>query len=884
MESDLPKSYDPSQVEEKWYRYWLEKRYFHSEVDPSRRKFSVVIPPPNVTGSLHMGHALNNTIQDIFVRWKRMQGYNTMWLPGTDHAGIATQNVVEKALAQEGLTKEDLGREKFLERVWEWKKKYGGRIILQLKRLGASCDWERERFTLDEGLSRAVKEVFVRLFKEGLIYRGNYIINWCPRCGTALSDIEVEHREVSGNLWYVRYPIVGEEESYVVVATTRPETILGDVAVAVHPDDERYRSLIGKKVRIPLTDRIGPIVSDKMVDPSFGTGAVKITPAHDPNDFLVAQRHGLPLVRVINPDATMNEDAGERYKGLDRFECRKKVVEDLEREGLLEKVEDYVHAVGHCYRCKTIIEPYLSEQWFVRMKPLAEPAIKAVREGRIKLVPKIWEKVYYEWMENIRDWCISRQLWWGHRIPVWYCQNCGHMNAFVDPPEKCEKCGSQDLVQDPDVLDTWFSSALWPFSTLGWPEKTPDLEYYYPTDLLVTGFDIIFFWVARMIMMGLKFMGDVPFYDVYIHALVRDEEGKKMSKSFGNVIDPLDMIEKYGADALRFTLASLALQGRDIKLSEGKIESSKNFANKIWNALRFILMNIRGFDPNSVSEKDLLLDLADRWILSRTQRVIKEVSELLSGYYIGESAKALYEFIWGEFCDWYIEISKRTLYDSSVEEKRRMSVKYVLWKVSSVILRLLHPYMPFITEELWHRLPGVERSIVVAPWPSCEERFLNEDAERKMKDVMESIRLIRNMRAEMGIQLGQKVKVVIKPRDRSFADLVRSLKGYFISLASLSELLIDPNYEKPRGCAVGVMSKAEIFMPLGEFMNLDREIARLKRELSEIEEDIKRVKAKLSNKSFLEKAPKKVVEKEREKLRNLEDRRERIKKHLELLS
>ncbi len=884
MESDLPKSYDPSQVEEKWYRYWLEKRYFHSEVDPSRRKFSVVIPPPNVTGSLHMGHALNNTIQDIFVRWKRMQGYNTMWLPGTDHAGIATQNVVEKALAQEGLTKEDLGREKFLERVWEWKKKYGGRIILQLKRLGASCDWERERFTLDEGLSRAVKEVFVRLFKEGLIYRGNYIINWCPRCGTALSDIEVEHREVSGNLWYVRYPIVGEEESYVVVATTRPETILGDVAVAVHPDDERYRSLIGKKVRIPLTDRIGPIVSDKMVDPSFGTGAVKITPAHDPNDFLVAQRHGLPLVRVINPDATMNEDAGERYKGLDRFECRKKVVEDLEREGLLEKVEDYVHAVGHCYRCKTIIEPYLSEQWFVRMKPLAEPAIKAVREGRIKLVPKIWEKVYYEWMENIRDWCISRQLWWGHRIPVWYCQNCGHMNAFVDPPEKCEKCGSQDLVQDPDVLDTWFSSALWPFSTLGWPEKTPDLEYYYPTDLLVTGFDIIFFWVARMIMMGLKFMGDVPFYDVYIHALVRDEEGKKMSKSFGNVIDPLDMIEKYGADALRFTLASLALQGRDIKLSEGKIESSKNFANKIWNALRFILMNIRGFDPNSVSEKDLLLDLADRWILSRTQRVIKEVSELLSGYYIGESAKALYEFIWGEFCDWYIEISKRTLYDSSVEEKRRMSVKYVLWKVSSVILRLLHPYMPFITEELWHRLPGVERSIVVAPWPSCEERFLNEDAERKMKDVMESIRLIRNMRAEMGIQPGQKVKVVIKPRDRSFADLVRSLKGYFISLASLSELLIDPNYEKPRGCAVGVMSKAEIFMPLGEFMNLDREIARLKRELSEIEEDIKRVKAKLSNKSFLEKAPKKVVEKEREKLRNLEDRRERIKKHLELLS
>ncbi|MCD6363731.1 MAG: valine--tRNA ligase [Synergistetes bacterium] len=884
MEPDLPRSYDPSQVEEKWYSYWLKKGYFHSEVDPSREKFSVVIPPPNVTGSLHMGHALNNTIQDIFVRWRRMQGYNTMWLPGTDHAGIATQNVVEKALAQEGLTKEELGREKFLKKVWEWKEKYGGRIILQLKRLGASCDWDRERFTLDEGLSRAVREVFVRLFREGLIYRGNYIINWCPRCGTALSDIEVEHQEVNGKLWYVRYPIVGEEGNYIVVATTRPETILGDVAVAVHPDDKRYKELVGKRVRIPLTDRIGPIISDNMVDPSFGTGAVKITPAHDPNDFLVAQRHNLPLVKVMNPDATMNEDAGERYKGLDRFECRERIVEDLEKEGLLERVEDYVHAVGHCYRCKTVIEPYLSEQWFVKMKPLAEPAIKAVREGRIKLVPKTWEKVYYEWMENIRDWCISRQLWWGHRIPVWYCRNCGHMNAFVDPPEKCEKCGSQDLFQDPDVLDTWFSSALWPFSTLGWPEKTPDLEYYYPTDLLVTGFDIIFFWVARMIMMGLKFMGDVPFYDVYIHALVRDEEGKKMSKSFGNVIDPLDMIEKYGADALRFTLASLALQGRDIKLSEGKIESSKNFANKIWNALRFILMNLRGFDPTSISEDALSLDLADRWILSRTQRIIKEVSELLKGYYIGESAKALYEFIWGEFCDWYIEISKKTLYDSSADSLRKESVRYVLWKVSSVILRLLHPYMPFVTEELWHRLPAVEGSIVVAPWPSYQEELVDEDAERKMRDVMESIRLIRNMRAEMGIQPGQKVKIVVKPHDQEFASLIRSLEGYFTSLASLSELSIDPDYERPKGCAVGVMNKAEIFMPLGEFMDLEKEISRLKREISDIEEDIQKVKTKLSNKAFLERAPREVVEKERKKLKGLEDRKERIERHLELLS
>lgn len=884
MHSELPKAYDPSRVEEKWYAYWIEKGYFHSKVDFSKKKFSVVIPPPNVTGSLHMGHALNNTIQDIFVRWKRMQGFNTMWLPGTDHAGIATQNVVERALAREGLRKEDLGREKFLERVWEWKEKYGGTIILQLKRLGASCDWNRERFTLDEGLSKAVREVFVRLFREGLIYRGSYIINWCPRCGTALSDIEVEHEEVKGNLWYVKYPILGEPGNYITIATTRPETILGDVAVAVHPDDERYREFVGKSVRIPLVDRVGPIIADSMVDPSFGTGAVKITPAHDSNDFLVAQRHSLSPVKVIGPDGRMTEEAGERYRGLDRFECRKKVVEDLRKGGFLEKVEDYSHAVGHCYRCKTIIEPYLSEQWFVKMKPLAEPAIKAVQEGRVRFIPKTWEKVYYEWMENIRDWCISRQLWWGHRIPVWYCQECGHMNAFVEPPERCEKCGSKELIQDPDVLDTWFSSALWPFSTLGWPEDTPDLRYYYPTDLLVTGFDIIFFWVARMIMMGLKFMGEVPFYDVYIHALVRDEEGKKMSKSFGNVIDPLDMIEKYGADALRFTLASLAVQGRDIKLSESKIESSKNFANKIWNALRFILMNLKDFDPQSLSEENLVFDLPDRWILSRTQRVIKEVTELLNGYYVGESAKALYEFIWGEFCDWYVEISKATLYDSNENKLRKDSVRYILWKVSSVLLRLLHPYMPFITEELWQHLPGVGESIVVSAWPVPEDKFIDEGAESKMRYIMDTIRTIRNLRAEMEVKPGEKVKVVIKPHDLEYEALVKEYERYILRLASLSELRIDSLYERPRGCAVGVIDKAEVFMPLGELIDVDKEIGRLKLKLEEIIGEISRIEAKLSNRDFVERAPQNVVEKEKAKLEEFYDMKRRIERHIEQLA
>ncbi len=884
MQGELPKAYDPHTVEEKWYSYWIERGYFYSSVDKNKKKFSIVIPPPNVTGSLHMGHALNNTIQDIFIRWKRMQGYNTMWLPGTDHAGIATQNVVERALAQEGLKKEDLGREKFLERVWEWKEKYGGKIIHQLKRLGASCDWKRERFTLDEGLSKAVREVFVRLFREGLIYRGNYIINWCPRCGTALSDIEVEHEEVKGNLWYVRYPIVDESSSYITVATTRPETILGDVAVAVHPEDERYKTLIGKRVKIPLTDRIGYIIADTMVDSSFGTGAVKITPAHDPNDFLVAQRHGLKYIQVIGPDGKMTEESGKRYKGLDRLECRRKVVEDLMKENLLEKVEDYTHAVGHCYRCKTIVEPYLSEQWFVKMKPLAEPAIRAVKEGKIRFIPKTWEKVYYDWMENIRDWCISRQLWWGHRIPVWYCQRCGHMNAFTDPPDNCEKCGSTELVQDNDVLDTWFSSALWPFSTLGWPEKTPDLEYYYPTDLLVTGFDIIFFWVARMIMMGLKFMGDVPFYDVYIHALVRDEEGKKMSKSFGNVIDPLDMIEKYGADALRFTLASLTIQGRDIRLSESKIESSKNFANKIWNALRFILMNIKDLEPRELKKEMLQMDLSDRWILSRTQKTIKEVTKLLENYYVGESAKVLYDFIWGEFCDWYIEISKGTLYDEKAGELRKKSVKYILWEVSSIILRLLHPFMPFITEELWQHLPATSESIVIAPWPKVDESLIDEDAERRMTYIMETIRSIRNLRAEMDIQPGKKVRVIIKPYDAEYEDLIQANKDHIIRLSTLSELQISWDFQRSRGCAVGVIDKAEIFMPLGEIMDIEKESLRLKRELIEIEKEIERINAKLSNEEFLQKAPESVIDKEKKKLEELEKIKERMERYIEYLA
>ncbi|MDR1875080.1 MAG: valine--tRNA ligase, partial [Synergistaceae bacterium] len=704
---DLPRGYTPEAMEEKWYAFWLERGLFNADIEEAEKRppFSIVIPPPNVTGSLHMGHAFNNTFQDILCRTRRMQGYNVLWLPGTDHAGIATQNVVEKDLAAKGVTRHDLGREAFVEKVWEWKKVYGDRIIRQMKKLGNSCDWRRERFTLDEGLSRAVREVFVQLYKKDLIYRGKYIINWCSRCHTALSDLEVEHEEAPGKFYYVRYPFE-DGTGEITVATTRPETIIGDVAIAVHPRSEQFRRLIGKKVRVPLTGgedsmnpgslRLIPIIEDNMVDPEFGTGCVKITPAHDPNDFLVGQRHDLPQLQVIDDEGFMNENAGI-YRGLSIKEARERTAADLEKQGYLVRTEEMTHSVGHCQRCNTTVEPCLSEQWFVRAAPLAKRGVKAVQDGLIRWIPEQWEKTYFQWMENIRDWCISRQLWWGHRIPAWTCADCGHLTVSATDPTECESCGSKNIAQDEDVLDTWFSSALWPFSTMGWPDRTPELEYFYPTSLMVTGFDIIFFWVARMIMTGLEFMDAEPFRDVYIHSLIRDEHGQKMSKSKGNVIDPLDMIEKYGADALRMALAALSTQGRDILLSAGKIETYRFFMNKLWNAARFALMNL-GDGTEAIDGAQLRLQ--DRWILSRTQEVVEQETRLIDEYDIGSAARLLYDFIWGDFCDWYLEMSKPALRGDEGEERKR-TVQGVLDEVFRTLLPLLHPFIPFVTEELW---------------------------------------------------------------------------------------------------------------------------------------------------------------------------------------
>ncbi|MGB4483327.1 MAG: valine--tRNA ligase, partial [bacterium] len=740
---NLSTVYNPRVVEDKWYQYWMEGDYFRPTIDPEQEPFTIVIPPPNVTGALHMGHALDNTIQDVLIRWKRMTGVPTLWLPGTDHAGIATQARVVESLAQEGLTPQDLGREKFLERTWQWKEQYGGRIIEQLKRLGASCDWSRERFTMDEGCSRAVREVFVSLFEKGLIYRGDYIVNWCPQCGTAISDIEVEHEEEEGKLWHFRYPLI-DGEGYVTVATTRPETILGDTAVAVHPEDERYRDLVGKRLVLPGVGRQIPIVADPYVDPEFGSGAVKVTPAHDPNDFLIGLRHGLEQVVVMAPDGTMNENAG-KYQGMDRLECREALVADFDREGYLVKVEDHLHAVGHCSRCDTTIEPLLSKQWFVRMKPLAEPALEAVRQGQIRFVPERFTKIYCDWLENIRDWCISRQLWWGHRIPVWYCQDCDEIIASREDLNQCPHCGGE-VEQDPDVLDTWFSSALWPFSTLGWPDDTEDLNYFYPTSVLVTGRDIIFFWVARMIFMGLEFMQEEPFREVLIHGLVLDSQGRKMSKSLGNGIDPLEVIEEYGADTLRFMLMTSTTPGNDMRFYWERVENCRNFANKIWNASRFALMNLTDFQPEGIEEDQLAYSMADRWILSRLNRTIARVTEELEEYQLGEAATTLYEFIWGEFCDWYIEMIKPRLYAKEDGEGRRTS-QYVLWKVLETTLRLLHPFMPFITEEIWQHLPHGGPSICVAPWPEAGDT--DPAVEEEMERIMAVIRGVRNIRAEM---------------------------------------------------------------------------------------------------------------------------------------
>jgi valyl-tRNA synthetase len=877
----IPKVYEPHQVEEKWYSYWMENNYFHAEPDQGGDPFCIVIPPPNVTGTLHLGHALDNTIQDVLIRWRRMQGFNTLWMPGTDHAGIATQARVEEDLSKEGLSKYDLGRERFLERVWDWKEEYGGEIINQLKRLGASCDWERERFTMDAGCSRAVREVFRQLYEKGLIYKGSYIINWCPKCQTTISDIEVEHEDEDSKLYYVHYP-AADGSSGITVATTRPETMMGDTGVAVHPDDERYAGLIGKMVVLPLMNREIPVVADEAVDPTFGTGAVKITPAHDPADFEMGRRHNLPEIVVIGKDGILTEEAGG-YVGMTREEARRRVVEDLSDLNALVKMDDYSHAVGHCYRCSSVIEPVVSEQWFVRMKPLADPAMKAVKEGHIRFVPERFTKVYLNWLEEIRDWCISRQLWWGHRIPVWYCQDCGQVICSVDDPQECTECDSANLEQDPDVLDTWFSSALWPFSTMGWPEKTKELDFYYPTSVLVTGRDIIFFWVARMIFMGLEFMQEEPFRDVFIHGLILDGQGRKMSKSLRNGIDPLEVIDKYGADTLRFTLVTGNTPGNDLRFYWEKVESTRNFANKIWNASRFAMMNLEDFDiKDAVSLDDPeQLELVDRWILSRLNRTIAGVTDNLEAYELGEAARLLYEFIWNEFCDWYIEVIKPRLYGKESPESR-VTAQTVLHHVLTHTMELLHPFMPFLTEEIWQHLPHTGESIMIASWPKINSEQVDQETEGQMEFLMEVIRGIRNMRGEMKIHPGTTVKCVAAA-GLNDSKLLQNYGAYVELLANCELEIATPGQAKPKQALTTVVQGTEIYLPLAGLVDLDKELARLEKEEKTIIGVLERVQKKLANEQFLAKAPTAVVEKEREKEAELERTKETIHKRLAAL-
>jgi valyl-tRNA synthetase len=877
---NLGKTYDPKPIEDKWYAWWTEHRLFEGNADTEKDPFCIVIPPPNVTGSLHMGHALNNTLQDIQCRYKRMNGYDVLWLPGTDHAGIATQNVVERNLSSQGISRHELGREAFVEKVWEWKEQYGNRIVNQLKKLGASCDWRRERFTMDEGLSRAVRAVFVRLYKEGLIYKGKYIINWCPRCQTALSDLEVEHQESNGNLYHVTYPFT-DGEGAVTVATTRPETILGDVAIAIHPRDEKNRHLIGKTVIVPLVEREIPIIEDPMVDPDFGTGCVKITPAHDPNDFLVGQRHGLESIQVIDSEGRMNEIAG-RYSGMDRFEARKLIIEDLSAAGNLLRVEEHLHSVGQCYRCRTIVEPYLSEQWFVKAKPLAEKGVEAVKAGRIRFVPEQWTGTYYQWMDEIRDWCISRQLWWGHRIPAWTCGSCGHITVSETDPDCCENCGSTTIIQDEDVLDTWFSSALWPFSTLGWPDRTPELSHYYPTSLLVTGFDIIFFWVARMIMMGLHFMDEVPFRDTYIHALVRDESGQKMSKSKGNVIDPLDIIEQYGADALRLTLAALTVQGRDILLSTNRIETYRFFLNKLWNASKLALSSIEGKSRNrEIIENDLRLH--DRWILERTDAVIAETTRFLDGYYFGEAAKLLYDFVWGELCDWYLEMAKPAL-KGDEGPSRKAATQAVLCRVFESVLKLLHPFIPFLTEELWRAFGFSEKSLEESSWPAPLRNGALPSCVEEMSAFQQAVRAIRNLRAEAHLAPQKQAPVVRASLGKEVEPLFSENGDILRLLCRLEKFEMTGAGTPPPGKSLSaVLPQGSFYLEVEGLIDIASEVDRLRQEMARLESDLAKSRGKLGNARFVENAPQEVVEKERDRLRESEARILRIQENIRSL-
>ena len=866
----LPKAYEFAEVEQRWYARWLADETFSARMDEGKPAFSIVIPPPNVTGVLHIGHALNNTLQDLLVRYHRMRGDNTLWVPGTDHAGIATQNVVERQLASENLSRHDLGRDKFIERVWAWRAEKGGTIINQLKRMGASCDWERERFTMDEGLSRAVREVFVRLYKEGLIYKGDYIVNWCPRCHTALADDEVEHDPTDGKLYHIRYPYADGSGS-VVVATTRPETMLGDTAVAVHPDDERYQHLAEIGISLPLTGRTIPVVFDHHVQREFGTGALKVTPAHDRDDYEIGLRHDLPRLKVMDDKGVMNEAAGS-YAGLDRFACRKKIVSDLQEQGFLERIEDYQHAVGKCYRCATVVEPTTSKQWFVSVRPLADKAVAAVQEGRIKLYPNTWYRTFYSWMENIRDWCISRQIWWGHRIPAWTCPQCGELIVVEEYPTACPKCGCTALKQEEDVLDTWFSSALWPFSTMGWPEQTKDLARYYPTSVLVTGFDILFFWVARMMMMGTHFMKEVPFHHVYLHALVRDATGRKMSKSTGNVIDPLEMIDKYGCDALRFTLTSFAAMGRDIRLAEERIEGYRHFVNKLWNAARFALINLPEEAPAPV-DLGAMGGLHHQWILHRLEIAKKEMDSALEEYRFNDAAQLGYKFLWNEFCDWYLELIKPDMQD----EARKPVAQYALWTVLREDLLLLHPMMPFVTAEIWQALPGgAGQDLALELYPAARPQCEKPAEAARMEFIQETIVAVRTIRSELNISPSLRLKLLLHPVDAAPADVLEASRQLILTLARLDDMTVGADVHAPKASASHVVQGCQVIVPLEGAVDFEAELARLDKELAKIVKDLEGLQKRLANESFTSRAPKDVVEKERARAESLLDAKHKL--------
>ncbi len=882
MRKELAKTYDPQGIEDRLYKNWEEKKYFHAEVDYSKKPFTIVIPPPNITGQLHMGHALDETMQDILIRFKRMQGYNALWQPGTDHASIATEVKIINKLKEEGLTKQDLGREGFLERAWDWKKEYGGRIINQLKKLGASCDWDRERFTMDEGCSKAVTEVFCKMHEKGWIYKGSRIVNWCPVCRTSISDAEVQYEEQQGHFWHIKYPLLNEDGSvstteFLEFATTRPETMLGDTAVAVHPEDERYQKLIGRQVMLPIVGRAIPIVADEYVDREFGTGVVKITPAHDPNDFEVGRRHNLPEINILNDDATINENGG-KFKGMDRYECRAKIVEELDAMGLLVRIEDYSHNVGTHDRCGTTVEPMIKKQWFVKMDDLIKPAVKAVQDGEIRLVPKRMEKTYFNWTDNIRDWCISRQLWWGHRIPAYYCDDCGETVVSASAPDKCPKCGGSHFTQDPDTLDTWFSSALWPFSTLGWPEQTEDLKYFYPTDVLVTGYDIIFFWVIRMIFSGYEEMGEKPFKTVLFHGLVRDSQGRKMSKSLGNGIDPLEIIAQYGADALRLTLITGNAPGNDMRFYTERVEASRNFANKVWNASRFIMMNMEE-DEEASPEMPQGLEPADQWILSRFNDVVKEVTDNMEKYELGIAVQKVYDFLWDEFCDWYIEMVKPRLYRAKNEETAneagiKESRDAAVWTLQTVLigaLKLLHPYMPFITEEIFDTIQSKEESIMISDWPVYKEEYHFPVQEKSIEIMKEAVRGIRNVRTQMNVAPSKKASVYVVSDQEEMLQIFEEGRLFFASLASASEVVLQKDREGIAEDAVSVViPNATLYIPLSDLVDIQAEIVRLEKEEKRLAGELQRSKGMLSNERFLSKAPQSKIDEEKEKQQKYE--------------